>query len=66
MALVEVVGGLAMVGPGLGVSEVDGVGAEGHDTVGRGMEGAGKGVVVAVALGEQGGTSAHPRLPWCY
>lgn len=58
MAAQEVVTGL-VVGPALGL-EVEGVGAEGDDAAGLGVQGAGVGVLVAVVLGEQGGAGAGP------
>lgn len=44
VAFVQVVAGLPVVGPVLGLGEVDGVGAEGNDGTGRGVEGPGVGV----------------------
>ncbi|MET7639864.1 hypothetical protein [Streptomyces sp. NPDC005438] len=60
VAPLEVVAGLLVVGPGLGLGEVEGVGAERDDGAGGGVQGTGPGVVGAVALGEQGSAGGGP------
>ncbi|MFJ3825487.1 hypothetical protein [Streptomyces nodosus] len=60
MAAEKVVAGLVVVGPVLGLGEVEGVGAKGDDAAGRGVQGSGVRVVVAVALGEEDGAGAGP------